>query len=222
MSNVINERKDRENAMFNNRVIDLLDAKDILIQNIIKEKIDISLEYFINNTFSDNLYEKYAFYLHALIMFKEPVDVHTFLKKHYNGFGKYATEMFVNYPIISHMNKNVITPLMCAMLWSDNPQMVRVLYYWGADTSLQDINGKYPEEKYGTYYINHLNSFLARNYFVIGLRCVRNFIPIIEELRFISGEKPPPLTWEHPGRAYSNLTNSVTQQSSTYNASTHA
>ena len=111
---------------------------------------------------------------------------------------------------------------MCAMLWSDNPQMVRVLYYWGADTSLQDINGKYPEEKYGTYYINHLNSFLARNYFVIGLRCVRNFIPIIEELRFIAGEKPPPLTWEHPGRAYSNLTNSVTQQSSTHNACTHA
>lgn len=221
MSSSLKERSNRENSMFNNRVIDLIDAKNVLIESIVKDKIDITLDYFVNSNFSDNLFEKYAYYLHSLIIFKEPEDVHRFLKKHYQSFGRYATELFTNYPIISPLDKNIITPINCAMFWSSNPDMIRVLYYWGANTSLQDINGKYPEEKYGTYYINHLNAFLARNFFVLGLRCARNFIPIIEEMRYISGETKPPPSWKHPGRAYSNLTNSVTQQSSTYNASSH-
>jgi hypothetical protein len=196
------ERINREKYMTCNKVANLNEVKHILYKNTIENGIDMSLEYFIKSNISSLLHEKYSYYLHTLIIFKGVVEVHKFLESHLRKHGKYATEMLVNYPFISNLDKNVITPLMCAMLWCPDVTMVRTLYYWGADVSIQDVNGKYPEEKYGSHYVNHLNSLIAPDFYILGIRTLKIFIPVIEELKIISGENPPPTNWKNPGRAY--------------------
>jgi hypothetical protein len=220
-TSILKERLQRENNTFNNSVIDLDDVKQILIQNTLDTGGKFTLTYFIENNFTTNLYEKYAYYLHSLIIFDTHDSVHKFLKYHFNNYGQYATELFVNYPLVSMIDKNIITPLMCAMLWTNNPQMIRVLYYWGADVSLHDVNGKYPEEKYGSYYVNHLNPFIGRDHFILGIRNNHNFLLVNSELRYIAENDPPPLNWKPPQRAHSYLTESISQQTSTYNTNQH-
>jgi len=196
------ERVNREKYMISNKVSNLDDVKQILYKNTQYHGINMSLEYFINSKISHLLHEKYSYYLHTLIIFKGPTEVHEFLKSHFQKYGKYTTEMLVNFPFISHLDKNIITPLMCALLWSPDIDMVRTLYYWGADVSIQDVNSKYPEEKYGSYYVNHLNLLIAPDYYILGVRTLKTFIPVIEELKIISGENHPPHGWKHPRRAY--------------------
>ena len=91
-------------------------------------------------------------------MFSTPKNVHSLLLEHDSLYGAYATQMLINYPFVCSISKNIITPLMCAALWSNDPQMARVLSYWGADFSQMDVNGKYAEEKYASYYVNHLTT----------------------------------------------------------------
>lgn len=205
-----NPRLNRETYTFNNRIMYLDDVKQLLLNDTLSRGIQLNASYFYDNPFSPNFFERYAYYLHYLIMFKNPSDVHGLLDEHSVKYGSYATNLFVNFPLVSVVDKNVITPIQCACHWSKNPEMIRVLYYWGADISTLDVNGKYPEEKYGSYYVNHLNHLMAQNHFVIGLRISKEFASVIQEIRILAKEIPPPSGWYPPGSAYTTTTRTRT------------
>lgn len=196
------ERANREKYMVCQKVMELDKVKQILYKNTMDHNIAINLEYFTNTKITSLLYEKYSYYLHTLIIFKGHQAVYNFLNLHYKKYGQYATEMLVNYPFISQIDHNIITPLMCAMLWSKEREMIRTLYYWGADVSIQDVRGKYSEEKYGSYYVNHLYAIIAPDYYTLGIRSLKVFLHVIEELKFIAGEDVPPAHWKLPMRAF--------------------
>ena len=214
------ERKNRENFVIDKRIVDIRKIKQILYDNTISNGIQISIDYFNNMNFTTFFHEKYSYYLQTLIMLKNHQDVDIFLRKHFNSYGQYATEMLVNFPLVSHIDKNIVTPMICAMLWSVEPAMVRILYYWGADISIQDIDKKYPEEKYGSHYVNHMNAVIAPDFYVLGIRSVKQFVPIIEELKYISGELVHPKGWKPPSRAYS--AHAISQSPSTDNTGKHS
>lgn len=209
-------RNIRENNSFNNRVMSLDTVKDVLLKNTYDRGIELTYHYFINHPGIPEKHERYSYYLHYLIMFSNPQSVHNFIKEHHIQYGDYATRMFVNFPIISAINKNIITPLICAAQWSNDPQMARILYHWGADFSQIDVNGKYSEEKYGSYYVNHLNHIMAPDYFIIGIRTGREFIDIIKEIHYLAREIKPPTNWTFPSMAYrqrSSLSTTVVSSS---------
>lgn len=197
-----NLRLEREKYMCETRVIYLPEVINILKNDTEAKGIVPTEQYFKNHPFSSNLFEKNAYYLHYLIMFKSPTDIHYYLENHYKKYGEYATKIFINYPLVSTLDKNVIRPLNCAAMWTTDVDMIRVLYYWGADFSLTDINGKYPDQKYNSYYVNHLNHLIAPNFFIIGLRYPKEFFPVIQEIRILSKEIEPPIHWRSPNSAY--------------------
>ena len=209
-----NSRLNRETFTFNNRIMYLDDVKQLLLNDALSKGIQLNAAYFYDHPFTSNIFERYAYYLHYLIMFKNPSHVNGLLDEHRTKYGSYATNLFVNFPLVSVVDKNVITPIQCACLWSKNPEMVRVLYYWGADISVLDVNGKYPEEKYGSYYVNHLNHLMAQNHFVVGLRITKEFTHMIEEIRILSNEITAPPGWYSPGSAYTTKFNSRTRTNS--------
>jgi hypothetical protein len=197
-----NARIAREKYGFNNRVVSLDHAKELLLKDNHARGIDLTFTYFMTFPGIPTLHEKNVSYLHYLIMLSTPKNVNAFCQNHYNKFGEYATQMLVNFPLVSIADNNVVTAMMCAAMWSNNPDMARILFYWGADLSIGDINGKYPEEKYGSFYVNHLNHLLAPNYFILGIRSIREFRDMGYELRILSGEIEPPMGWRWPGAAH--------------------
>ena len=137
------QRELRETHYFNSRVMFLEDVKDTLLKDTHNKGIELTYNYFMTHPSLLYTHEKFTAYLHYLIMFSTPKNVHYLIQEHHSKYGEYATRMFINYPFVCSMSKNVITPLMCAALWSNDPKMVRTLSYWGADYSQMDINGKY-------------------------------------------------------------------------------
>ena len=245
----IRQREARESHCFNSRVIYLEDVKNILLTDTHNKGIELTYNYFMNHPSLLYKHEKFTTYLHYLIMFSTPKNVHNILLEHDSLYGQYATRMLINFPFVCSISKNIITPLMCAALWSNDPQMARVLSYWGADFSQMDVNGKYPEEKYASHYVNHLNHLLAPNHFIIGLRTTRDFIEILQEIRILCGMVKKPIGWKPPGMAYrsrpspgtsvlsssppqsnssmwsrinSRLTNTIPEESSSNQANQHA
>jgi hypothetical protein len=245
----IRQRETRESHSFNNRVMYLEDVKNILLTDTQNKGIELTYTHFMNHPALLHKHEKFTAYLHYLIMFSTPKNVHSLLLEHDSLYGPYATQMLINYPFVCSISKNIITPLMCAALWSNDPQMVRVLSYWGADFSQMDVNGKYPEEKYASHYVNHLNHLLAPNHFIIGLRTSRDFVDILREIRILCGMVEKPIGWTHPRMGYrprsslgtsvlsssppqsnsstwsrggSSLTNTIPEESSTNQANEHA
>jgi hypothetical protein len=197
-----NTRLYREGYYFSPNLYHLHVVKDIFLKNLGYNFRDINQNFFLHNNNTKNIFEKNAYYLHFLIIFKTPEEVNKFLKKHLDDYGAYATKMFVNYPLVCLIDKNIITPLMCCMLWCNNRNMIRELYAWGADISIGDINGRYPEELYGPFsnYTNHLSSYIAHKILFFGFRVQGDFKNVIEEMLFLSDKKETPLNWKKPRR----------------------
>lgn len=209
---VLTPRLARENAYYTNNYMRLENLKSDMLQNN-PELFNINFEYFLNNPYSKNIYEKCAYYLHFLIIYARPIDVHNFLNKYYEEYcidsnkketaqSRNTMRMFINYSLVCHFSKNIITPLICAMLWSNNPKMLRVLYSWGADVSLTDVYNNYCEHIYNThhYYYNHLHPFVLSRFLVLGLRDMRDFKLVRQEIKYLSQEEQPPpeLKWQFP------------------------
>lgn len=186
------ERLARENAYYTNNYMNLRELKIGLIENNPEiKKVDIN--YFFDSPYTKNKYEKYLYYLHFLIIYSTYRDVDRFLYKYFQEYGKDNIMMFINYPLVCHFSKNIITPLMCAMLWCSEPQMIRVLYSWGADVSITDVNNNYCENIYSGhhYYYNHLHPFLISRHVVLGVRDLRDFAAIKKEMKYLSKEATP-------------------------------
>ena len=201
MSYINKSRINKEYNYYNNHVISLTNVKRNMMRNIVDfDKINI--DFFRNNKCSANKFEKQMAYLHFLIIFMSHRDVHEFLKFFYNKYGFNTTYLFINYPLVNIIDNNIITPLQCALLWCNDPIMVRVLYCWGADVSAWDIDGRYPEEFINSYYVNHLYPYILSHLIIFGTRIKNDFNDIINELSYITGEKAPVADWEMPKRFY--------------------
>lgn len=186
------QRIARENAYYTNNFMNLRELVSGLFENN-PELSKVTLKYFLDNPYTKNTYEKYLYYLHYLIIFSDPKDVDLFLADYCYRFGKEMTRMFINYPLVCHFSKNIITPLICAMLWCTNPQMLRVLYAWGADVSLTDVHNNYCEDIYSghCYYYNHLHPFVISRHVILGVRNVAEFAAMRKEMRLLSKEDIP-------------------------------
>jgi hypothetical protein len=200
----INRRRgrwERECGQRNNNLLHLHEAKN-MFRGRIPDFDRIDLDYFMNNIYTINVFEKRLYYLHFLIMFKRPQDVAGYLEKHTEYYGNYATTMFVNFPVRCQVSGNSITPLVCAMLWSDDPAMLRTLYAWGVDITMEDARGGYAEEAYLTnpYFCNHLSMFLANRDLCFGSRVMDNFVHIRREMRWLLGDEGAPGDWQRPRR----------------------
>jgi len=123
-----------------------------------------------------------------------------FLKKE----GAIATEFLVNSQMkaglnISYCNPFYITPLMCTIIWNDEPELVRILYSFGAKLESVDLNFHFPEEKILTIpYFDHIsNNGIGRCPFPMwrDLSCFRN---IIQEIRRLTNEEVSPIQWRFP------------------------
>jgi len=193
----------REYISFKDKFYHLHEVKDIFERNI-HNFSSINLNFFLNNENTKNIFEKEAFYLHFLIIFRTPIDVFNYLNSYYNKYGSYTTKMFINYPLMNIMEKNIITPIICAMLWSEDPEMIRALYTWGVDISMTDVNGLYAEELYLgiSKYCNHLSSYVAPKQLIFGLRIKDNFKHIHREIMYIAGDLYPcdDDNWQLPAR----------------------
>ena len=186
--------------IYNSYHFSLDEAKDTL-KKYTKCNFDlIGKNYFLTYKGTKNIYEKNCYYLHFLIIFKTPLIVENFLIEHKNEFGHYATKMFINFPIINNITNNIITPLKCALNWNTDPEMIRMLYKWGADLSLPDLNGNYVEDNLSKYYVNHLNPYIANNIYILGTKSTIYFSDVINEVYYLLGKKSPPDNWSYPVR----------------------
>lgn len=209
MSNVvspeINIRIRRERVMVDEQIVRLSAVKKYLITRTVPNFEKLNFSYFMSNPTTKNYYEKHVYYLHFLIMFKEPKEVDNFLNDYTKKYGEYTTKMLINFPLISQTANNVVTALMCCAHWTNNPEMARVLYQWGADFSLMDINRKYPEETYGGPYYNHLVDYVGQGCYVLGYRSKNDFVDIAHEILYLSGERKPPDRWIIPNKMVQSI-----------------
>lgn len=211
-TNLLTSRLARENIYCTNNYININTLKNEIIHNN-PELYKIKLNYFIDNQYTSNLYEKYSYYLHFLIIYSKPSDVNSFLTNYYYDLctdsskkntlqSINAMQMFINFPLVCHYNKNIITPLLCAMLWSNEPEMIRVLYQWGGDVSITDVHNNYYENIYDThqYYYNHLHPFIVSRNIVLGIRNKNDFVDVIREMKYLSKEEhpDPKYKWSFP------------------------
>lgn len=165
---------------------------------------------FINmKTFTKSLFE--TIYLQIVIMF----STSEYLYHHLSTFMKQNGEMATTFLLNSSITDNTLnpfhaiafTPLVVASLWQTDPDVIRILYQFGADISVINTNGLYPEEIHGTIpYYNHLSYYLKYknqdlpNHHVWGQRLVNDFIPVINEIKVIAGEINRGAEWEFPNR----------------------
>lgn len=192
----------REKYHFTPNIIKLQDVKNYFYLHSQIPIEQIGEKYFTDRKCSKILHEKLCYYLHFLIMFKTTLEINKFLENHTSIYGSYATKMLVNYPLVNLYDKNIITPLMCCMLWSDNIDILRCLYSWGIDVSQFDVYGRYSEELYShiSYYTNHMSDYLCPKTIFLGIRLKKDFMHMAYELYYLGEESKYPNNWTRPIR----------------------
>lgn len=152
------------------------------------------------------LYECDLVYLHLQIIFKSPNDVDLFLDNYSNLHGVYATQMFLNQPILDRDGNRNVTPMQAAMLWSNDPNMLRILYRWGANPVATEENININNVMMPSYR-NYLSRYELSenrgnyNYPPLRGRRIRNeFYDIIQENLFLSRVVIPNNEWAMPDR----------------------
>jgi hypothetical protein len=140
--------------------------------------------------------------LHLNIMFSSELVVFRFLTNYKIKYGIEATELLINHSIqencIHLFTVNSFNALSIAALWTNNPNMIRILYKFGADMAVIGANGLFVEELHSVIpFYNHLSNYIPYNNInllynhVWGYRLVNNFMEIIQEIRIICGEIAP-------------------------------
>ena len=145
---------------------------------------------------------------HILCIIGSVRALECFIDSFRSQYGQRAVEFLLN----SHMAIGLqvrgcggffMTPLLCALLWNNSRDIVRLLYVNGASLRSPDCDGRYPEEKLLTIpYFDHLieGSYDPNNNKLIIRRDITEFADAISEIRRIVGEEVPPAGWEMPGR----------------------
>ena len=178
-------------------------------RNVLLNTIDPNISLHAIRVLNGNvipLYECDLVYLHLQIIFKSPNDVNLFLDNYSNLHGVYATQMFLNHPILDRDGNRNVTPMQAAMLWSNDPNMLRVLYRWGANpiAAEENINiNNVVMPSYRNYLSRYELSENRGNYNYPPLRGhrIRNeFYDIIQENLFLSRVVIPNNEWAMPER----------------------
>ena len=178
-------------------------------RNVLLNTIDSNISLHAIRVLNQNvipLYECDLVYLHLQIIFKSPNDVNLFLDNYSNLHGVYATQMFLNQPILDRDGNINVTPMQAAMLWSNDPNMLRVLYRWGANPIVAEENININNVVMPSYR-NYLSRYELSenrgnyNYPPLRGRRIRNeFYDIIQENLFLSRVIIPNNEWAMPER----------------------
>ena len=191
--------------------ISLLTAKQLISNELnITHKTEINsafIKYLCNLDQPSFIYDVIC--LHFIIMFKSEVQLLQFLKSYNITHGNEATKLLINF---TH-NDNILNPtqLYCfnaaavALLWSNNPVKLRILYKFGGDFNQIFLNGLFAEELHGyipyynhfSQYMNYKNTSYNFNH-IWGYRLINDFLKQINEIRFICGEILPPYDYIMP------------------------
>jgi len=168
----------------------------------IPDKIDVTaVKQLIECTNLNNfMYELIT--LHLTIMFCSEVEVFRYLTQYKIKYGIEATELLINYSLsenaIHVFSVNSFNALSIAMLWTNNPHMIRILYKFGGDISVIGTNGLFIEELHTIIpYYNHLTNYISYNNLnlqfnhIWGYRLINDYANIIQEVRIIGGEIAP-------------------------------
>jgi hypothetical protein len=189
----------------NDDSLSLPEAKNRLL-NIIDRNLSIHDIRNMNSGISN--FESDAVYFHILLLFHTPNDVDLFLRSYFYTFGPYVTEMFINYPLVDIENRRNMTPLDCAMLWNNDPYLIRLLYQWGANFGALNVDLNFVEEinnipyrNYLSHYRLHNNNNINNNY-ISFRRNTNEFTNIINEVSYIVGEASPHIDWQYPQRHF--------------------
>ena len=190
----------------NEPVLSLVQAKNYLLNTT-----DPSLSLLEVRNMNRNLcqfFECDLVYLHVQIIFKSSNEVDDFLAGYCDLHGLYATQMFVNHALLDGDELFNISPIDCAVMWTQDPQMIRVLYKWGADTSIPTINERINNNENSVLpYRNYLSRYVLMENLIPssfppirGRRIQNEFQGIINEVSYIQGILAPPQGWTHPHR----------------------
>jgi len=149
--------------------------------------------------------EKLVIRLHVLCTVGHIDSLRHFIEMFARRHGPPCVELLLN----SHMMISVpgrrplaLTPLLSVLMWNDSPQLVRLLYSWGAALHDHDEQGLFPEEKlaYIPYFCVFSHSYALQGdqgYFALG-RLMSDFTGAINEVLVLSGEMSPPQGWVRP------------------------
>lgn len=88
-----------------------------------------------------------AYFTYLCIMNRQN-DIENILNDILNNHGAYALYLFINAPLPRHntlLQQNG-PPLLYAVLWNNDPDLIRLLYYYGADFNWVDQRGLYINE----------------------------------------------------------------------------
>ena len=117
--------------------------------------------------------------------------------------GFYATKFLLNTNIkagmgIINCSPFHMTPMFCALLWNNNPLIIRLLYSYGAKPNSPDINNLFIEERFFSIpFFNHINPNNSPIYW----RDLSQFSLIAQEIRGLSGEHIFDKSWIPPTMA---------------------
>jgi len=143
--------------------------------------------------------------LHVLCTMGHFDCLRDFIETFANQYGPFALELLLNSSItipVPGRRMLAMTPLLSVLLWNDAPQLVRLLYSWGAAVHIYDENGLYPEEKMGDVpYFNTLSPSYALQNGEDHLMLARNradFGNVTGEVVTLAGEMEPPPGWVRP------------------------
>jgi hypothetical protein len=185
------------------------------VKSLIKHELDIPevidiefVKYCIKQkTLNNFMYELIG--LHLTIMFCSEITLFRYLTQYKINYGIEATELLINYSLsennIHLFTVNSFNSLSIAALWSNNPNIIRILYKFGGDLSVIGTNGLFIEELHSVIpYYNHLGNYISYNNtnlqfnHVWGYRLINDFNSIIQEIRIICGEIVPTTNYIFP------------------------
>lgn len=186
------------------QLISLCDAKrlilnisnDIILSNELTERyVSSVVNYFIiANNNSLTRVDIAMVRLQALCVVGNIEALRNFLVNFVESFGATAVELLLNSSIkvgngILHCTPFLMTPMLGVMLWNNNPELVRLLYSYGAKANYSDINNIFPEEKLMTIpFFDHLLGQGWGGFNTPFWRDISEYKDVIEEIRALSGE----------------------------------
>ena len=142
--------------------------------------------------------------LHLFCIVGNFTSLKNFILSFTSANGLMATKLLLNSNIkvangVSHCSAFFMTPIFCAILWNTNPQIIRLLYSYGAKPNSPDINNLFIEEKlHSVPYFNHININLNVSNPDIYWRNINEFTSITKEVRALSGEHIFDKSWIPP------------------------
>jgi hypothetical protein len=160
--------------------------------------------------------------LHFIIMYYDKAQVRYYLENLYQENSLLTVNLIINYPVqfnfmstINHYNNGTLTNLFMsntlyprfdyynmfnslhvASLWTNDVELIRMLYSWGACVWSRDQHGYYSDElSQRTLYFDHLLEYYSTRENITGLyyakRSYNEFLLVNNEINLLAGESIP-------------------------------